>query len=781
MSFSAATCLTFTAETQLGPTLYFFSDADNYTTSFGSAPTIDLVSPNCPFIITGITDGATIIRLRDYVSGCCIDIPIQPNNLCTICNISFDVLEGSTSLITAGNLDSTCLPEPTDYVVYWYGPNSTTNIGYTSGLGTIFDYQFSHPLTGTSAIFAQSGTYTPVIDKIIVDGTYFSQSASTGFFPANLSCFSPISVGALRCDNGNQPTSAYTHYFSFSGASQGLPSPPLESTFELSANTNYFAWKFRGFTIPDQFIVSYSGANYPTPIVVDNTVVGDAITSGNLTWTTYQKSADTSSDLSRVICLTGITRSPGNEVLILRIVPSTGATNWQMSLNCMETFDCSKCTDDYLNQPYKIILSSLTAKTYNSQNVQVNDFSASCYTKVTFDVSGCSSSGIVDTDFFKYFQQSQVSNHSAIFSNAYSSNGILSQGASDELYLGQSECFAYGNGSTSLSSLTCAASDPTSTITYTKYVSGASPNQVGVIYIEFNQSDDLSAFYNNYNTEIQSNSTWGFSGCTTGATPGSVSGLTFAGGTGSEGRFGPFSGGTSINGIPSYLDNTDQRYYRHLWLSIPTATGSTNCNSDAGGRFVGNQAGGLVQSWRIHPSSIITTGTTGPNYYLQIIMNKVSYGLTAADCAINCTGFSKNMVDNINFDSTGSTNNITATTQTGSYFTNPFRYNYAIALNCNANSGYTKQGYVVISEWSNNTLPFSSSTSPLYTNSAVTCNVLSTFQYLFRYDVSLLNNTSTDFNISGYTLSNGSYGSYELVASYVGGVFTYTNPTFVIT
>ena len=90
MSFSAATCLTYTAETQLGPTLYFFSDADNYTDLFGSAPTSDLVAPNCPFVITGIPDGSLFVRLRDYESGCCIDILIESSSLCTICNFFFE-------------------------------------------------------------------------------------------------------------------------------------------------------------------------------------------------------------------------------------------------------------------------------------------------------------------------------------------------------------------------------------------------------------------------------------------------------------------------------------------------------------------------------------------------------------------------------------------------------------------------------------------------------------------------------------------------------------------
>ena len=131
MSFSASTCLTYTGNTPLGATLYFYSDFDSFTSPFGSVATNLIVGGNCPYIITGIPDGATIIRLKDYTSGCCVDIPIQSSDLCIVCNLQFDVLSATTvSQIVAGNLLTTCEDQVTDYVVYWYGPNSSTNVGY---------------------------------------------------------------------------------------------------------------------------------------------------------------------------------------------------------------------------------------------------------------------------------------------------------------------------------------------------------------------------------------------------------------------------------------------------------------------------------------------------------------------------------------------------------------------------------------------------------------------------------------------------------------------------
>jgi hypothetical protein len=797
MSLSASTCLTYTGTTPLGQTLYVFSNVDAYSTYFTTIPLSAITGNNCPYLITGIPDGTTSIRLQDYATGCCVTIPIQCSDFCVTCDLNFTLLSATTvSQIVAGNLTGSC-ENITDYVVYWYGPNSSTQVGYISGSGNEFDYQFPHPLTGSSAIFAQGGTYTPIIDKIIISGITFSQTGGTGYYMANLDCFSPINVGSLRCDNGNQPTSAFTHFYSFSGASQGIESPPLQATFELSANTNYFAWRFRGFSVPDSLMFRYSGANYSTPLVVDNIIVGSNLPSTNLTWTNYLKSADTSSDVTRVICLTGLTRSPGNEKIFIDLIPSSGLTNWELSLGCVE-IDCSKCIDDYLNEPYKIVLSSVTAQTYNNSDVLVSDFSASCYTKVLFQVSGCSSTAFTLTDYYTYLGNMP---NAAMSSNAFggsssnprlipSASSFFGQQISDKLFFSGAECSQLG-GSPSITSYTCASSDLSSTIFYSKYVSGSCPSCVGVVYFEFNQLDDLANYYNKYYEGLESSSSWYYSACT------SESGVTFN----NSGLFGPFSGGTFTGATTSPYENADYRYYRYMFLAIPTATGNTLCGQNTeggGGGFTGNYASGAIQGLAIHPSSIVTTGITGSNYYLQIIMNKVSYGATFANCALNCTGTSSSIgfqavVNFINNDSTGTSTNFSATTNTGSYFTNPYTRKSGSYMNCLNSTGNTFDGYYYHYDWIYNTLPFSSSTSPLYSLSAQTCTQYGVdagswyTQYLFYYQTRLINGESTDFEIWGSPISNGAYSGapstaiYQLALRYSGGTVTYTNPTYVIT
>jgi len=797
MPFSASTCITYTGTTPLGDTISIFSDLD-LSTPITTVPLSAITANNCPYVITNIPDGTTVLTLKDSDSSCCIDATVQSNDLCITCNIDFNLYDTTTaSQIIAGNLTGSC-DNITDYVVYWYGPDSSTNVGYISGYGSEFNYQFEHPLTGTSAIFAQAGNYTPIVDKVIISGYTFSQTGGTGLYEANLDCFGPVLVEALRCDNGNQPTSAYTHFYSFSGASQGVESPPLQATFELSANTNYFAWKFRGFSIPDTIIFSYSGANYSGPLVVDNTVVGDGLSTSSLVWFNYGKSADTATNLERVICLTGLTRSPGNEYILIDLIPNSGLTNWELSVTCLD-FDCYKCIDDYLNQPYKILLSGVTAQTYNSSDELVTDFSASCYTKILYQFSGCPINDYYTTDYYTYFEQ-DIPTLGNINSNSFGSgnnspfvipseNNYFGNQPNEKLFFNGSNCGSSGNITPSIVGRVCATPDNTSTIYYSKYVSGTCPSCVGVVYMEFNQIEDMSHYITTYQTALNSSSIWQYSACTTND-DGSPSGSTFE----NSGTTGPFSGGTSINSLPSYLDNQDYRYYRYLWLGIPCQTGSTECGqSGEGGNsgcFPSNYTG--LQAIAVHPSATVTTGITGSNYYMQIILNTISYGANFSPCAIDCSGNTssggfKYIIDVVNNNSTGSTTNFSSVTNTGSYYTNPWSQRQIQYMDCETLTGRTHSGTFRYNDWSNYTLPFSSSTGPMYSVSAQTCTPYGTKrtndtqQTLFSCQTRLLNSGSTDFEIWCYTLSNGETDTLTLALRYSGGSFTYTDSNFVIT
>ena len=105
MSFSAQTCITNTGATQLGPTLYFYSNVTGYQSSFGSDSTDNLVGDNCPYTMENIPDGTSIVRIIDPTTNCCVDINLESNDLCNTYNLNFDVYDTQTvSQIVAGNL-----------------------------------------------------------------------------------------------------------------------------------------------------------------------------------------------------------------------------------------------------------------------------------------------------------------------------------------------------------------------------------------------------------------------------------------------------------------------------------------------------------------------------------------------------------------------------------------------------------------------------------------------------------------------------------------------------
>lgn len=475
MSFSAATCLTYTAETQLGPTLYFFSDADNYTDSFGSAPTSDLVAPNCPFVITGIPDGSLFVRLRDYESGCCIDILIESSSLCTICNFFFDVLEPTgVALITAGNLEGTCSPEPTDYVVNWYGPNSSENVGYSSGIGNLFDYQYQHPLTGTSAIFAEAGTYVPVIHKIVVDGVYYSNILTPGFYPAALNCFSPVTVGALRCNNGNQPEELYTHFYEFTATGQGVTPSPLSATFELSSTTKFFPFKFRAEGVSDTIKITLNSVNYDVPIVLEDVELGNNI--GGTDLNSFPRRIDTLGYAQKILTLTGFTINEGDS-LTIQITPNetNPATRWYFGCDCATDFDCSTCLDEYISSPYPILSGTVTSTV-----------GACDLVNIAFEVSGnCTSDEIDNMDITKYMGSLGPGSNSGVKTDNITKK--ISLGVNG-LYHENVECNV-----SSVNGFQCEAPS-NNTITYTKTVVGGE----GRLTITCSNNTDFLDFYNTY-------------------------------------------------------------------------------------------------------------------------------------------------------------------------------------------------------------------------------------------------------------------------------------------
>jgi len=776
MPFSASTCLTNTGSTPLNTILSAYTDFDSYNIPFSYVNLSQITGAACPYIFTDVPDGTTNIRLIDPTNSCCVTIPIQSDNFCNTCDLGFTTYPLTTnSQILAGDLTGSCFTPISNYVINWYGPNSSTNIAFRSGKGNTFSslYQFTHPLTGSGFVFAQAGTYTPVIDRVIISGITFSNTGGTGTYDANLDCFEPVVVSPLTCDNGNTPSQPYTHSYYFSGT--GASSIPLNVTFQLANGTNFFAYSFSGQSVPDNLKITYNGVNTtPNQMVVENINVGTDLTTSSLTNSAFLRSADFSS-FKKVLSLTSFTNRSANDSLTIQITPNPGNTEWSLNLKCLPTFDCSTCIhDNFEDTPMKIVKSSIT----------VDD--QACYSKLRYSISACTWSQISGSNVNVYAYYNSSSNPTNFFKQgstfvSYSTtpNSQISKNTLVDcnMSLDSSQCNVGGNTTT----INCGTSFPSASITYNKYLSGSPA--VGVIDIVSNESV-INYYLQSFRNTLSGSSVWVLSACTAStypnASPDSNGALIV----------GPFSGGTFTGGTLSTNNPSDPRYYRSLQFVIPTASGSSTCGSNSaegGGTGVaGNFGGGVFQRYRIHTSSVVSTGSTGASYSMRITMPTTQNLEIFSQCRNGCQDSANTIVNEINTDSTGTTN-FFLFNSTGAVVNFPFlqdrRWN---EYNCSGSTACTstaQSGYGAGSggQFQNDTIPWQISGLPpsltQYTSKA--CEYPSQM-YHFNCTTNLVaapNHFKVWCNtITNFQLSPSQTLAYEII----GNTEIYCNPNFVI-
>lgn len=747
MSFSAVTCLSYTGATPLGGVLNLYSDVDSFTTAFQTNINLSAITGNeCPYYISNVPDGTNQIRIFDIGTGCYCDIPIQSNDLCVTCDLEFNAYSASTvGRIVAGNLTGSCEANITDYRIFWYETGDTTNPVYITGKGTEFTpYSFTHPLTGTSAIFAEAGTYVPVIDKIKLSGLTFSQTGGTGNIPAELECFTSttVTIDAFTCDNGGGSSDDvnYEHRVNFLSASVGTTPQSLTGTFLFTGITDYFAWKFKGFAVNDRLKLTYIGSSYSEEILIEDITIGSNLTASDFSLTKFPKSADTHSSnvyLKKVMCLTGITRNVGDSLRI-EVIPNqfNNETNWDFYFTCLNSFNQDTCILN--NFPYKISASTITTIT------------GSCNSNlISFKLSGCNRNS---DDFSKYIAIDSdvavmISSPPYYDSNTYSSssNGIINNS-----FFGLKV-----NSNTASTNIVnpnppnvCDVSS-TGTIIFKKYVSGST---IGIIDIEFSDISDFNTYYNSYLMAITGSTTYPSGICVSAS--------------------GPWSG------TPS--DPTDVRYYRYLNMSIPSNTGTSICGSDGSYPIV----------YYIHTGTEVTTGTTGSNYTLRFTMPTIIDGLTYdPNCSVQGT-IQNNIINIINNQSTGTTNNYTGTTTVSSKYTYPIHGRTELCSGTTSNLSGTARSDIYTPKYINETITYTGSTPTLVPSlSAKTFNFDTTgftFQnvsnnngYYQRYNyyyLVTLNNLSDfrDFQIYSAGITGATIGSYNLIYSYTGSTSAYT-------
>jgi hypothetical protein len=495
MPFSASTCLTDLGTTLLGGTFNIYSNVDNYTSPFQTNVTYSqLFGPLCPYVMGNVPDLTTTIRIIDTLSKCCATLDLLSNDLCTTCELSFDSYQTSNiGIIVAGELTGSCENDITDYRIFWYGPNSSTNLAFTSGYGSTFSpYSLTHPLIGINSPMVEAGTYIPVIDKVKLNGLNYSQTGGTGYIQAELECFNATTVNVLpfTCDNGTQTSGDYTHRVNFSASAAGVTPLTLQSTFDLDLTTDYFAWKFKGEAIPDSLKITFYGSAYSNPIILEYWVVGTNVTN-NVSLTTFPKLARTSDYVSKVTSLTQLSRNVG-DYLILEVIPNPNntQTNWDFYFTCLDTFDCSLgCVDSYLNTPYKIKTTSITNVPRDNCGVR----------RIGYDLSGCTKNQLNSLDISKYMDVT-IFNIQTVFSNMSTDNTTSLINRIADYYTGKTQC---SSGSGSGNPPVCYSPANSNIIKFEKEISGG----IGKINMVFSDLNDLIVYKSSYDT-LKSSSGW---------------------------------------------------------------------------------------------------------------------------------------------------------------------------------------------------------------------------------------------------------------------------------
>jgi hypothetical protein len=164
-------------------------------------------------------------------------------------------------------------------------------------------------------------------------------------------------------------------------------------------------------------------------------------------------------------------------------------------------------------------------------------------------------------------------------------------------------------------------------------------------------------------------------------------------------------------------------------------------------------------------------------------------------CDDNCQFYHDDVINTINNSSTGTTNVTAFTSNTGSRYLDPFGVVYIYYQNAaTSNTGATTQGFFIVNDWFNTTMPFSGNTSP-YTQipslSASTCySYLSSginqgngsrWMNIYHYQAILTDPMNVkSFQILAKPIINGVLSATfsDTVATVVNGSLTYSNPLY---
>jgi len=740
-TFSAATCIT-SSFVSPGPFNIYLTD-DYGSTPFSSV-TKDQLILDCPFIFNNIPEGTTTLYIKDVDEFYCFTIPIQDNNICQTCNLGLSQYSATTtSIINAGVLTGTCQSTIVDYKINWYGPNSTTTLAFSSGSGIYATpaSTYTHPLSGPGrSIPSIAGVYTPIIDKVKINGITYSNTGGTGNILFSGSCLPTTNVLPLTCDfrtnnQTNWPYSAYTHYLTLDILSNTPQT--IISTFKISADTEYIAWAFAGYQNPDRITVTLNGSYYgSTPIGLEDIVIGwDNSVVTNLTPSLFPKSANTGPSNTyfyrKITTLTGLTITD-NDTITIKVTPTTTNTLWELYISCLTNWDCDDCYSQ--NVTNKIIGSSIynTPGTCNKNTIY-------------FNVSGCSFNDSYTSDLYTYYGFGDGYN--------YIDNTTIS------------------NLTTSLYGYTLF--NPTFSCSY-QYC----PNY---IVAECAEDSSPTSYRKTFLTDGTGRGVFGF--------------------TGSCQVISSYYNDWVNTKSSCWVDGTSPTsigYYKMIVMTIPSVGAPNNCDDFIGTRNIqiylhptSTVVTGTTGGGQCYMS--ITTNTITNQYH------PTPYGSCDEYCNYYLNDY---FVGNINNYSTGSTANGYGTDKdfpitsngSGVYYTKS-TYIVSFIETTNSQTSRAQNGYFTSSTSIGNTYPFSGNPSTIIPSlSGTVCNYNLTatesnygtyqryFHYKWYYECRLPNPlNSLDYEIWAYPIVNYNITYPQVLAyRYSGGTVTTSNPTYII-
>jgi len=703
-------------------------------------PYQDLFAPpigNCPLIVN-IPQGATQILVIDacttlptnvapifnagnsansLITQCCyaiLPVPVEPISWCDTSDLEFDVFSSSfVGQIIAGNLTST-LGTVTDYTIGWYKDGDYSAPEFVSGYGNSFiPYQLTHPLAGNTAPYVTAGDWEGIIHDIAINGvTYSSVSGSANGTPIPFeSCFGTIVVAPLQCDNGTFPL-PYTHQKSFTAAGNGAPPPVIGLTYQLDSSTEYFAYNFRGYSVWDELEIKFISGDpnntgnpslYNQPIYLEKARIGsegflsNINTLSNINNNVYPKDIKQDQYFKRVLTLTNISRSANPslpDTLDIKITPNptNNQTNWDLQMQCLDTFDCTDCIDPFpaakisgitidewcCNQQYvKLIMSGACDGSQTLWDYKMTDFTPPSG-PATYVYGYTSGTSDIAAKFPPYGVINDLAFGSPMFTSTTPTN-----------------CTIQYNGNINFA---CSPVTPNSSIGYHKSVTTVNGQSQGIISMSFNNQTDYT-FYKD--------------------------------------QFILWNGSLTNFVGPITYDPTNINYYNWFVLKIPTT------NVPCGDGVMANQ-------YYIHRTAypnITYIEDPANNYWsITIPMPVITNQFPQTTCS-NCYGLIQQFVNYGNSDSQALHNNVSIVNTFGSKFAFPLYIYYTSqgspTITTQASSYYIFRRDMPI--YSFKTLPFVSSSTGwvnLPTLEAVPCPTLvsSSMPYIYNTPINYSSN-----------------------------------------